>query len=366
MDVHAGKAVCDGPSNYIFGAYQMIPVGITVEGANILTRSLITFAQGALRSHPYLYAEISAAQDTDRKAGLATFEKAFLSHISFAFSNMAGALVHNLTGGRFTSIPAAAPAPTHRWYRQLARASRNFALVADLCVAVLGGGLKSKQRITGRMADALSELYMLSVVLKRFEDDGALASDVPLMDLAATNALHRFEVALQAAIDNFPVAPVRWLMRPLAAPLGRAYKPASDALAKKAVKLVAAPNAVRDRLTRDIFISTDSTEATGLLEITWPKVIAARDIEKRIERGVRAGQIDRFHGRDWIAQAVDKELITADEGHQMREVDALVYQVISVDHFAPDALRPNYLKENAVQENAGLHGFAPALPAAAE
>ncbi len=347
LDIHAGKAVCDGPSNYLFGAYQMVPVGITVEGANILTRSLITFAQGALRSHPYLYAEISSAQNADRKAGLAAFETAFLSHISFALSNVAGALFHNLTGGRFAGAPGGAPQPTLRWYRQLARASRSYALVADLCVAVLGGGLKSKQRVTGRMADALSELFMLSAVLKRFEDDGGLKSDVPLLDLAAANALNRFETALAAAVDNFPVAPVRWFMRPLAFPLGRAFAPASDRSAKVAVQLALEPGAVRDRLTRDVFISNSANDPTGLLEVTLPKVLAVRDVEKRIERAVRAGDIQRFHGRDWIGQAEDKGIITGEEALEMREVEDLVQRVIAVDHFAPEALRPNYAPDPA-------------------
>src|SRR6185295_17874274 len=176
MDLHGGRAVCDGPSNYLQSAYQMMPVAITVEGANILTRSLITFAQGALRSHPYLYQEIQACQDPNAQRGLAQFEAAFCNHVAFSLANTCGALFHNLSFGLFGSVPDKAYG-TAEWYRQLWRAARNFAFVADLTVAVLGGGLKTKQRLTGRLADALSELYFLACVIKRYEDDAKPAND---------------------------------------------------------------------------------------------------------------------------------------------------------------------------------------------
>ncbi|MEE8252945.1 MAG: acyl-CoA dehydrogenase, partial [Hyphomicrobium sp.] len=166
FDVHGGRAICDGPSNYLQSAYQMVPVGITVEGANILTRTLITFAQGALRSHPYLFDEIHAAQDLDSERGQEKFEKAFGDHIAFTVSNACGAFFHNLTGGHFGAQPEHS-AGQAQWYRQLGRASRNFAFVADMTVVILGGGLKTKQKLTGRLADALSELFFVACVLKR-------------------------------------------------------------------------------------------------------------------------------------------------------------------------------------------------------
>ncbi|MEE9588507.1 MAG: acyl-CoA dehydrogenase [Hyphomicrobiaceae bacterium] len=341
MDVHAGKAVCDGPSNYIFGAYEMVPVGITVEGANILTRSLITFAQGALRSHPYLYDEISAVQDSDRERGRDAFETAFLGHVSYAASNIFGALFHNLTGGRFASAPSQ-DAGTAHWYRQLARSSRNFALVADLSVALLGGGLKSKQKITGRMADALSELYILSCVLKRFEDDGKPSADKTIVDLCAQNCLYRFQVALQGTIDNFPVAPARWFMRPLVFPFGRAYRPAADSLGKAAARLVLEPGDVRNRLIRYVYVSQDPADPQGLLEFTLPKVIAAEEIERKVQRAIRKGVVHRYYDHDWIGEAIDHGIITADEARQLREIEELVGRVISVDDFDSEELQPHY------------------------
>ena len=185
--------------------------------------------------------------------------------MSFSLSNVFGAFFHNITFGIFGHVPEKAYG-TAEWYRQLWRASRNFALVADLTVAVLGGGLKTKQKLTGRLADALSELYLLSCVLKRYEDDGKPANDRHIVALCARNGLFHFQEALRGAIDNFPVAPVRWLMRLAVFPFGAHYKPAPDWLGHKAVELVLVPGEVRDRLTRYIFVSTDPNDATGALE----------------------------------------------------------------------------------------------------
>jgi acyl-CoA dehydrogenase len=342
MDIHGGKAICDGPSNYVMAAYQSVPVGITVEGANILTRTLITFAQGALRSHPYLYKEVQACQDTDAKRGLAAFERAFCGHVSFSMSNVTGALFHNLTGGMFGRVPEGAYG-TADWYRQLWRQSRNFALVSDMTVAVLGGGLKTKQKITGRLADALSELYMLSCVLKRYEDDGKPTNDRLIVALAAQNALYRHQQALRGVIDNFPVAPVRWLMNWVVFPLGARAKPAPDWLGHKVVSLVLEPGEVRDRLTRDIYISRDVNDATGLLEVTLEKVVRAEEAEKKLDRAVRHGLIRRYHGIDWIGDAQKKDVITESEAQLLRDVEALTARVIAVDHFDPAEIKPNFM-----------------------
>src|SRR5918992_604094 len=204
MDLHGGRGVCDGPSNYLQAAYQMLPVAITVEGANILSRTLITFAQGALRSHPYLHEEIRAVQMPDRRKGLADFEAAFLQHISFSVANVIAVFFHNMTSGLFGAVPQKAYG-TAEWYAQLWRASHNFALVADFMVAILGGSLKVKQKLTGRMANALSELYLLACVLKRYEDDGKPDGDRLIVAFAAQNSLYRFQEALSGAIENFPV-----------------------------------------------------------------------------------------------------------------------------------------------------------------
>jgi acyl-CoA dehydrogenase len=343
MDLHGGRGVCDGPSNYLQSAYQTMPVGITVEGANILTRSLITFAQGALRSHPYLYKEIQAVQDSDEARGLLAFDDAFTSHLSFSLSNLFGAFFHNITFGAFGQVPDKAYG-TAEWYRQIWRASRNFAFVADLTVAVLGGGLKTRQKLTGRLADALSELYLLSCVLKRYEDDGKPANDRSIVSLCAQNALFHFQEAMRGTVDNFPSLPVRWLMRAVVFPFGAHYRPAPDWLGHKVVELVLSPGEVRDRLTKYIYISQDSKDPTGLLEVAFAKAVAAEAAEKKLDRAVRAGVVRRVHGNDWVGEAVAKGVLTDAEANQLRELEALTARVIAVDHFDPAEVKPHYMR----------------------
>lgn len=342
MDLHGGRAICDGPANYLQSAYQMMPVAITVEGANILTRSLITFAQGALRSHPYLYQEIQACQDDNPQRGLAQFEAAFGGHVAFSLANTFGALFHNITFGLFGSVPEKAYG-TAEWYRQLWRAARNFAFVADLTVAVLGGGLKIKQKLTGRLADALSELYFLACVIKRYEDDAKPANDRQIVALCARNGLYRCQEALRGVIDNFPIAPVRWFMRAVVFPFGSHYKPAPDWLGHQVAELVLRPGEVRDRLTRCIFVSHNPNDPTGLLEVTFAKAVEAEAAEKKLDRAVRAGIVRRVHGNDWIGEAVVKKVLTETEGQMLRELEKLTARAIAVDDFDPAEVRPNYM-----------------------
>lgn len=344
MDLHGGRAICDGPSNYLMAAYQAMPVAITVEGANILTRTLITFAQGALRSHPYLYAEIAACQDGDAERGLRAFDRAFCGHVSFTLGNAAGALFHNLSFGLFGQVPDKAYGTAH-FYRQLSRAARNFAFVADLTIAVLGAQLKVRQKIAGRLADALSELYLLSCVLKRYEDDGKPVADAEIVALCAANGLYRFQEALRGAVDNFPIAAARWLMRAIVFPLGAHYRAAPDRLGHKVAALLLVPGEVRDRLTRFIFVTQREDDPTGLLEVAFAKAVAAEEAEKKLDRAVRTGKVRRVHGTDWIGEAVKGGVLTAAEGEQLRELEALTERVIAVDHFDPAEVRPNYMTQ---------------------
>src|SRR5262245_16318009 len=333
LDIHGGRGICDGPSNYIQGAYQMVPVGITVEGANILTRTLITFAQGALRSHPYLFAEIEALQDQDRDRGLDKFALTLDDHVSFTISNAAGALFHNATFGLLASAPTNA-GRTRAWWRQLARASRSFALTADLTVALLGGGLKVKQKITGRMADALAELYLMSAVLKRYEDDGEPKEDEKLVDYCARNCLYRFDQALLGVIRNFPVRWAAWLMAGLVFPFGLRRSPATDKEGAALVRAALQPGAFRDRLTREIYLSDDPADRVGLLDYTLAKLVASEEADKKLERAIRKGEVRRLHDRDWIAEAEAKGVLTAAEARSLSELRDLVARVIAVDDFS--------------------------------
>ncbi len=362
FDIHAGKAICDGPGNYLQSAFQISPVSITVEGANILTRSLIVFAQGALRSHPYLYAEIEAAQNPDRGAGFLAFEKAFEEHVAFMASNIFGSIFHNITFGLFTTVPEDA-APAH-YYRQLSRAAVNFALVADLSVVLLGGGLKTKQRTTARLADALSELYFVSCLLKRYEDDGRLPGDRPVFDYAVQKAFHGFYAALHEAIRNFPVLTVRPLLRLCAFPLGNHFRTPKDSLAKTVVRSVLEPGEVRDRLTRYIFVSHDENDPTGLLEVAMQKVVEADEADRKLERAVRQGVVKRYLGADWLKEAQEKGVLRTDEADLLRYTERLVAKVIAVDDFDAGEVQPHYAPgDNA---RAVLNGAAPAELRAAQ
>jgi acyl-CoA dehydrogenase len=336
MDIHGGRAVQDGPTNYLFSGYATVPVAITVEGANILTRTLITFAQGALRAHPYLFAEISAAQNTDRKAGLRAFDAAFSGHVGFMLRNMVGSFLHAVSFGRFASTPV--DHEMARWYRQLSRYTQSFALVGDWTVAFLGGDLKRKQRLSGRMADILSDLYLLSSILKRYEDDGRIAEDKPVVDAIARDLIHSMEQSFAAVFANFPNVVLRNLMRLLVFPLGRHAKPASDRATYRLARAVLQPGAFRDRLTKGVYVSTDPKDITGVLEDALIKVTGAAEIETKFIRAIKKGVVERRLDRDAISDAVEKGVLTEAEAATLRLADQATDRVIKVDDFEPDEL----------------------------
>ena len=342
MDIHGGRAVQDGPSNYLFSGYMTTPVAITVEGANILTRTLITFAQGALRAHPYLYREIAAAQNPDRGAGIEAFDAAFTGHVSFMLRNMVGSFLHAISFGRFASTPV--EHDMARWYRQLSRYTQSFALVGDWTVAFLGGDLKRKQRLSGRMADILSELYLLSATLKRYEDDGRLEADRPVVEAVARDQIFAIEQSFAAVFANFPNFWLRNLMRALVFPLGRHARPASDRATYRLAKSVMLPGEFRDRLTKGTYVSADPKDATGMLEDALLKVVKAEDVEKKFIRALKKGTIERRLDRDAITDAVDTGLLTEAEAATLRLADQATDRVIRVDDFDPDELGSRQLK----------------------
>ena len=347
MDIHGGRAVQDGPSNYLFAGYATTPVAITVEGANILTRSLITFAQGALRAHPYLYAEIEAAQNPNRKAGVIAFDRAFGGHVGYMLRNMVGSFLHAISGGAFASTPVSGDMA--RWYRQLARYAQSFALVGDWTVAFLAGDLKRKQRLSGRMADILSDLYLLSAVLKRYEDDGAIAEDRPIVDAVARDLIHAIEQNFSAVFDNFPNPALSALMRVLVFPLGRHARPSSDRESYRLVRSVLRPGAFRDRLTQGVYISMDPKDVTGVLEDAFIKVTKAEEIEAKFVRAIKKGVIERRLDRDAITDAVDRGVLTESEASILRLSDQATDRVIRVDDFDPEELAPRQLSRGAAQ-----------------
>ena len=341
LDIHGGRALQDGPSNYLFSGYMTTPVAITVEGANILTRTLITFAQGALRAHPYLYAEIAAAQDTDRKAGIAAFDAAFGGHVSFMLRNIAGSVLHGLSFGRFAASPVTGDMA--RWYRQVARYAQSFALVGDWTVIFLGGDLKRKQRLSGRMADILSDLYLLSAVLKRYRDEGALAEDRPLVEAIAKDHIFAIEQSFAAVFANFPNPVLAGLMRVLVFPLGRHARPASDRETYRFGRAVLRPGEFRDRLTLGTYVTMDPKDVTGVLEDAFVKVTKAEDVESKFVRAIKKGQIERRLDRDAITDAMEAGILTEAEAATLRLADQATDRVIRVDDFDFDELAAKQL-----------------------
>jgi acyl-CoA dehydrogenase len=336
FDIHGGRAIQDGPSNYLFGGYMATPVAITVEGANILTRTLMTFAQGVLRAHPFLYKEIAAAQNQDKKAGMEAFDSAFGGHTKFMLRNIVASFLHGLTNGAFASTPN--QGPMAHWYRRLHRYSQAFALVADWTTVFLGGQLKSKQKISGRMADILGDLYLMSATLRRFEDEGRIGEDRPLVEAIMEDRAAAIEATFGEVFANFPNPILAWAMRVLCFPLGRHAKPASDSVNYRFVRDVLRPGAFRDRLTTGTYISMDPDDVTGVLEDALIKVTEAEEIEARFIKAARKGVIERRHDRDAIDDAVAAGVLNANEAGIMRAADEATERVVKVDDFAPEEL----------------------------
>jgi acyl-CoA dehydrogenase len=336
FDIHGGRAIQDGPSNYLFGAYMALPVAITVEGANILTRTLMTFAQGVLRAHPFLYKEIEAAQNKDRKQGLDQFDSAFGGHTKFMLRNIAASFLHGVSNGAFASTPN--QGPMAGWYRKLHRYSQDFALVADWTTVFLGGQLKRKQKISGRMADILGDLYLMSATLRRFEDEGRIAEDKPLVDAIMEDLIAKIEKSLGEVFANFPNGAFAWAMRFLCFPLGRHAKRASDRVNYRFVRAVLRPGAFRDRLTTGAYVSMDPNDITGVLEDAFIKVTEAEEIEAKFVKAARKGVIERRLDRDAIDDAVAAGVLNGNEAGIMRAADEATNRVVQVDDFAPDEL----------------------------
>ncbi|MBB4052668.1 acyl-CoA dehydrogenase [Devosia subaequoris] len=337
FDIHGGRAIQDGPGNYLFGAYQALPVAITVEGANILTRTLMTFAQGVLRAHPYLLKEVQAAQNKDRRAGLDAFDGAFGGHTSFMLRNIVASFLHGVTNGNFASSPHSGPMAI--WYRRLHRYAQDFALVADWTTVVLGGALKSKQKISGRMADILGELYLMSATLKRYEEEGAREEDKELVEAIMQDRIAMLEARFAEVFNNFPNPVFAWAMRILCFPLGRHAKPAADTVNYRFVRSVLRPGAFRDRLTTGVYISMDPNDVTGVLEDAFIKVTEAEEIEARFIKAARRGVIERRLDRDAIADAIEAGVLSDNEAGIMRAADEATNRAVHVDDFEMDVLK---------------------------
>ncbi|HUP93872.1 MAG TPA: acyl-CoA dehydrogenase [Burkholderiales bacterium] len=331
MDLHGGKGICMGPSNYLAHAYEQIPIAITVEGANILTRSMIIFGQGAVRSHPYVLRELAAIAEPDRDAALKAFDAAFFGHIAFVSSNKARALWMGLTRAHFAQSAGAQPMRRH--YQQLTRLSSGFAFAADVAMLALGGALKRRERLSARLGDILSQLYLASSALRRFEDDGCPAEDLPLVHWSVRDALARTEEAFYGLFQNMPGRVLPAVLRFIVFPWGREFRLPHDSLGHDVCNLVLAPGASRDRLTRGMFIPDDADDPVAILDRALETAIAAEPIEHKLKSALRAGALQ---AHDDLAAAVARGVIDEAEAGQLEAARALRRRAIMVDDFPKD------------------------------
>jgi acyl-CoA dehydrogenase len=324
MDVHGGKAIIDGPGNYLGDQYRGVPVAITVEGANILTRSLMVFGQGAIRAHPYLLDEIRAVGGADRAIALAEFDAVLWKHVAHALKTAIRSFGRSWTGGLFAPAPARAGRATG-YYRQLSRYGAAFAMISDIAFLTLGGALKRRELLSARLGDILSEMYLLSAVLKRWDDDGRLAEDWPLVRYCMEDGLATIEARFDEVIANLPNRAVRWMLRLFILPFGRRRRGPPDWLVRKVARLVSEDTATRTRLTENVYVGVGDEPVARLID-AFDRTNATQPIRARLRKaGVK----------DW-QEAGDR--LDASERAALEAADAAVAKVIAVDDFAPEDL----------------------------
>ncbi|VGH65494.1 acyl-CoA dehydrogenase FadE [Klebsiella pneumoniae] len=337
MDITGGKGIMLGEGNFLARAYQGAPIAITVEGANILTRSMMIFGQGAIRCHPYLLEEMAAAQNNDLNA----YDKLLFKHIGHVGSNKVRSFWLGLTGGRTSSAPTRDA--TRRYYQQMNRLSANLALLSDVSMAVLGGSLKRRERISARLGDVLSQLYLASAVLKRYDDEGRNEADLPLVHWGVQDALHQAEQAIDDLLDNFPNRLVAGVMRLVIFPTGRHHHAPSDRLDHQVAKILQVPSATRSRIGRGQHLTPSEHNPVGLLEEALLEVMAADPIHQRICKEL--GKNLPFTRLDELAHnALAKGLISQDEAAILTRAEHSRLRSINVDDFAPEELATKPVK----------------------
>jgi acyl-CoA dehydrogenase len=336
MDVHGGKAIMLGPKNYMARNYESVPIAITVEGANILTRNLIIFGQGAIRCHPFVRAEMDAAKDPDREQGLVAFDRLLFKHVGYALSNAARSFVQALTLARFTDVPVVGP--IRRYYQHINRYSASFALITDAAMLTLGGALKRRELISARLGDVLSYLYLASMVLKHYQDQGSPPDDFPLVEWACRNLLYKTQEQLHGLMRNFPNRWVAALLRIAIFPRGRTYSAPSDELGQAIAELLITPTPTRERLAAGAYTTAEPGNPLGLLQQALVLAEEVKPIERRVFDARRAGEIKHDDTPGQIDEAEEKGIVTAEEADALRAFDRKVLELTGVDDFAVDDL----------------------------
>ncbi|MFO7602995.1 MAG: acyl-CoA dehydrogenase [Gammaproteobacteria bacterium] len=339
MDILGGAGICLGPRNIMGRAYQALPISITVEGANILTRSMIIFGQGAIRSHPYIFAELEAVAEADYNVGLKKFDRALFGHGFFFLRNFIRTFYLAITGGRLRLVPG--KRPLRRYYQKLSRLSSAFALLTDTALLTLGGSLKRRESISGRLADMLSYLYLASATCRRFELQGYQKDDIPLLRWGCDYCLYQIQQAMDEMLNNLPNRPVAWLMRWVIFPFGRRFRLPNDRLSQNIAEFLMTPSSGRDRLTAGIYLPTATDQQIGRLEYALSKVIQAEHVERKLRQSLRDQRVGIAGLEGLIELGLAKNIINDNDAVLLREAEAARLDVIQVDDFAPDFTKEN-------------------------
>jgi len=333
MDVSGGAGISRGPRNLLAHYYIATPVGITVEGANILTRTLIIFGQGALRAHPYALKEVEAIAARDLKA----FDLAFWGHIGHIVRNLSRSVVLSITRGALAGSPVGGA--TARYYRKLSWASATFAIMADIAMGALGGSLKLKEKLTGRFADVLSWMYIGTSVLRRYEAEGRLKEDLPFVHFSMNHALWEIQKAFDGIFRNLPVPGLTWFFSgPLRmwADLNALAGEANDQHTHKIASLILTDSEQRRRHTEGIYIPNNTVEHLGLLEETFRVVKRAEEVEKKVRNAVKAKTLAKAKGRALYDSALAGNVVTSDEHAVLLRAEELRSAAIQVDDFSQE------------------------------
>jgi acyl-CoA dehydrogenase len=337
MDVQGGKGICLGPKNYLGRGYQVVPVAITVEGANILTRSLMILGQGAIRCHPYVLREMNAAKVKDKARSLREFDAALTGHAGYTLSNAARSFVMAITLARFSAAPT--DGATRRYYQHVNKFSAQFAFATDMAMLTLGGYLKQKEHLSARLGDVLSALYMASMVLKHYENQGRPEADLPLVEWSCRTLLYEAQEQLHGFLRNFPNRWVAGLMRLVIFPRGRTYFAASDRLGRRIVEPLMMPSETRERLSHGIYKTVEPGNPVGLLQEALVLAMSAEPLEKRLRvEGVKTGRITALDLPGQIEQALAAGLLSPAEAQLLRDYDRKVMEIVNVDDFASEEL----------------------------
>lgn len=335
MDIHGGKGIILGPSNYLGRAWMGAPIWITVEGANILTRSMIIFGQGAIRCHPYVLKEMEAAYLPDQEEALQQFDKLLFQHMGYSFQNGVRSFFQGLGTWRFERSPG--DKFTKQFYSKITRYSAAFGFAADVSMLTLGGSLKKREKTSARLGDVLSHLYMASAVLKRYLDQGEQSADQPIVAWAMHHHFYEIEQALKMLSYNFPSKGVGFFLRRVIFPLGTHELPPGDRLGHKAASLLLSPNETRQRLTDGIDKDESEHHFVAKMNHVLAKVIDTEPLERRVLKAIKGGEIDEIDPVKQLAQALDKEIISKSEFNSLTKVRAQVAEIIATDDFPFDA-----------------------------